>query len=153
MLSERTLRDRLTREQDTLPVLVVTDRFAGAGIAAELTPNRTVRIVTDTEAIATHAGDVDTTVGDPIAAETLTAANAGDVVGAIVVLRRDRHALLAAQLLRTRFDLDHVAVLVDDPDLLDAFEGIATVAVPEGDVLAAAACAQFEDSLAVTHLD
>jgi Trk K+ transport system NAD-binding subunit len=153
MVSERTLRDRLSGEQDRPTVLVVTDRFAGAVIAAELAPTATVGIVTDTDPIADRAGDVDATVGEPTAVETLDAASAADTANAIVALRSDRRALLAAQLLRTRFGLDHVVVLIDDPALEDAFEGIATATVPEGSVLAAEACAQFENSLSVTHLD
>ncbi|MFC6974196.1 NAD-binding protein [Halomicroarcula sp. GCM10025709] len=153
MLSARTFRDRLSGERDRPSVLVVTDRFAGAVIAGELAATAAVGIVTDREPVADRAGDVDATVGDPAAVETLAAASAADVAGAIVALRSDRRALLVAQLLRTRFGLDHVVVLVGDPALEDAFEGIATVTVSEGAVLAAEACAQFENSIEVTHLD
>lgn len=153
MVSRQTLRDTLARGRGPPSVLVVTDRFVGAEIAGELTEIATVGVVTDAESVADRADGTTPTVGDVMAAETLAAADATDADGAVVALTCDRQTMLVAQLLRARFGVRQVTVLVDDPELCDAFDGIATATVTEASVLATETCRQFEPTLDLTVRD
>ncbi|MDS0277500.1 NAD-binding protein [Haloarcula pellucida] len=152
-MSRQTLRDTLARERGPPSVLVVTDRFVGAEIASELTAIATVGVVTDAESVANRADGATPTIGDVTAVETLAAADATDADGAVVALTCDRRTMLVAQLLRARFGVRQVTVLVDDPDLCATFDGIATATVSEAPVLAAETRRQFEPTLDLTVRD
>ncbi|QIO22132.1 NAD-binding protein [Haloarcula sp. JP-L23] len=146
-MSRQKLRDTLARERGPPSVLVVTDRFVGAEIAGELTAIATVGVVTDAESVANREDGTTPTVGDVTAVETLAAADATDADGAVVALTCDRRTMLVAQLLRARFGVSQVTVLVDDPDLCNSFDDIATATVSEAPVLAAETRRRFEPTL------
>ena len=143
------LQDTFERTGGAPSVLVATDRFVGSSIATRLSERANVSAVSDAETVADRANVSAATVGDVIDGETLAAANAEDADLAIVALTCDRQTMLVAQLLRVRFGVDHVTVLVDDPELCEVFDGIATAAVPEASMLVPEICREVETALSV----
>jgi len=127
-----TLQTRLAAAFASSPappsLLVVTDSYVGSTLAADFESVTDVALVTEDEGVAARAPDsVGTEVGDVAAPETL-AAGAGASV-AVVAVRLDRQALLVTQLLRARFDVDAVVVLLNDPERHDILADVATTVV------------------------
>jgi len=99
-------------------LLVVTDSYVGSTLVADFESVADVGLVTDSERVAERAPDgVRTDVGDLTTPGTL--AVGAEATVAVVALGRDRQALLVTQLLRTRFDVGAVVVLLDDPERHD----------------------------------
>ena len=128
--TDMTLRTRLTdtlaRSSTAPSLLVVSDTYVGSALAADFDAVADLALATDRQAVATAAPDgVRTVVGDLTTVETLAAVS--DATVAVLALSRDRRTLLVAQLLRTRFGVDDVVVLLNDPDRGDVFAETATV--------------------------
>jgi trk system potassium uptake protein TrkA len=68
--------------------------------------------------------DVATVRGDPGALATLETADIDPDATVVVATRDDGRNLRIAQLVRTRFDVERVRVLVNTPDRYDAFADI-----------------------------
>ena len=99
-------------------LLVVSDSYLGPTLLSEIEPQDRMQLVTHDAGIAARApDDVGVTVGDVTATDTLEAA--ADADAAVVSLRTDREALLVTQLLRTRFDIGEVLVVLNDPEHRD----------------------------------
>jgi len=82
------------------------------------------------------ASDVTARYIPEISASTLERVGAGEASIAIVASRADGSNLLAAQLLRTRFGIGDVVMLVNDPDRVDSLETLDVEAVCVSDLLA-----------------
>ena len=116
-----TLRTRLEdalADSSAPSLLVVTDSYVGSTLVADFESVADVGLVTDSERVAERAPDgVRTDVDDLTTPGTL--AVGAEATVAVVALGRDRQALLVTQLLRTRFDVGAVVVLLDDPERHD----------------------------------
>jgi Trk K+ transport system NAD-binding subunit len=120
--------DTLARTAGPPALLVVSDSYLGPTLLSEIQPRDGMRLVTHDAGIAARAPtDVDVTVGDVTAVDTLE--RAADVDAAVVSLRTDRETLLVTQLLRTRFDIGDVLVVLNDPEHRDTLSDVATVVV------------------------
>ena len=109
-------------------LLVVSDSYLGPTLLSEIEPQDRMQLVTHDAGIAARApDDVGVTVGDVTATDTLEAA--ADADAAVVSRRTDREALLVTQLLRTRFDIGEVLVVLNDPEHRDTLSDVATVIV------------------------
>lgn len=129
------LEDRLARSPAPPPLLVVSDSHVGSTLATEFATVADVTLLADSDSIASRApDDVRTIVGDVTDRDTLAAADGGV---AVVALRRDRRALLVAQLLRTH-GVEDVVLLLNDPERHDAVAGVATAVVCASSCLSAA---------------
>jgi len=123
------LTDTLARSAKAPSLLVVSDTHVGAALAEDFDAVADVTLVTDRDAVVTAAPDgVPTVVGDVTALDTLSRA-ASDGAVAVLALARDRRALLVRQLLRTRYGVDDVVVLLNDPARRTALSDPATTVV------------------------
>jgi Trk K+ transport system NAD-binding subunit len=141
MKSRTRLGDTSDRPSNEMSLLVVSDSHVGSLLATDIGSAR-VHLITDTTTVAAQAPDsVQTTVGTVTSTETLRIG--ADATAAVIALRRDREALPVAQLVRTRFEIDDLLVLIDDPHRHDAFDDLATTTV------CASAClsAELSDAL------
>jgi len=140
------LADTLAQSVTAPALLVVTDGHVGSSLAADIGGDLDVRLVTERAAVADRTPDgVRTAVGDPTERETLAAV--GDVDIAVVALRRDRQALLVAQLLRTRLGVESVVLLLNDPERHDVVEDVATTVVCASSCLSAELGAAIDRTL------
>ncbi len=115
-------------------------------LASAFEPTADVRLVTDHRSAAGQSPDgVQVTVGDVTSLEAL--ADAADADAAVVALRWDRQAVLITQLLRTRFDLETVIVVLNDPQRREAVEDIATTLVCGSTLLATELRREIETAL------
>ncbi len=129
------LKDTLDRSPTVPSLLVVTDTHAGSTLATEVAATADVTLLADSERVAARTPDgVRAIVGDVTDRTTLTAA---DATVAVVALRRDRRALLVAQLLRTS-GVDDIVLLLNDPERYDAVTDVATAVVCGSSCLSAA---------------
>jgi len=109
-----TLRTRLADKlADSSPsLLVVSDSFVGSLLANDFDAKGDAHLVTDREGVASRVSDsVQTTVGNLTGPHTLGAAADADI--AVIDLQQDRQTLLVAQLLRTRFDINSLVVVLN----------------------------------------
>lgn len=128
MTPRTTIRDTLAQDSGPPRLLIISDNHAGSVLAFEYDASADVSLVTDHEGVAGQVPDgVRVTVGDVTTLDVLQ--DAADATAAVVALRSDRRALLATQLLRTRFDVDPIVVLLNDPQRRSAIEDIATAVV------------------------
>jgi len=138
-----TLRTRLTEtlaRSSTAPrLLVVSDTYAGATLAADFDAAADVTLVTDRDAVAaaTPAG-IRTVVGDVTALGTLAPADADEATVAVLALGSDRRTLLVRQLLRTRFGVEDIVALLNDPERRELFADVGTTVVCGSTALSAA---------------
>jgi len=148
-MTQDTSPDTLARPAGPPVGLVVSDSYLGPALISGFEPRDDVRLVTGDPAIAARApDDVDVTVGDVTAVDTLEGAVENDT--AVVGLRTDRETLLVTQLLRTRFDVDEVVVVVNHPERRDALLDVATDVVSGPDCLSAALRRRIEPAAAGT---
>lgn len=127
MKARTRLENTIDRSPEETSLLVVSDSHVGSLLAADIDSVRT-HLITDSSTVALQTPDnVRKTVGNVTSAEIL-GAGAG-ATAAVVALQRDRQALLVAQLLRTRFEIDELLISVNDPQRREAFEDIATTIV------------------------
>ena len=132
------LTDRLTGSSTVPSLLVVSDSHVGATLAADLDV-AAVTVVTDRDAVAAVAPDgVRTVVGDVTTLKTFAAADADEATVAVLALDHDRRTLLVRQLLRTRFDVEDVVVVLNDPERRVALTDASTSIVCGPTCLAAA---------------
>jgi len=132
------LPDRLTSESTAPSLLVVSDSRVGATLAADIDAID-IHLVADCESDVARVPDaVRTTVGDVTTLETLATADADEATAAVLALGSDRRALLVAQLLRTRFGVDDVVALLNDPERHDALTDTGVTVVCASSCLAAA---------------
>jgi Trk K+ transport system NAD-binding subunit len=135
-MTQDTLSDALARTAGPPAVLVVSDSYLGSTLVSGFEPRDDVRLVTTDAAIAAQApDDVDVTVGEVTAIDTLDGAATADV--AVIGLRTDRKTLLVTQLLRTQFDLEEVVVVLNNPDRRDTLSAVATTVVSGPECLSA----------------
>ena len=122
------LRDMLARDTGPPRLLIISDSHVGSALASAFDTDVDARLVTDHEGVAeTVRDDVDVTVGDLTALETLREAD--DATAAVVALRRDRQAILVTQLLRAHLDIEEIVVLLNDPQRREAIEDVAAAVV------------------------
>jgi hypothetical protein len=138
--------DRGERGDDSR-VLVVGGGQVGRRVAERLAADRPVHHV-DTEATAvaepsrheaSHAPDL-----TRVEALAATGVDAGDV--AVVATGADGRNLLVTQLLRTRFGVERVHVLVEDPRTADGFDLPGVEVLPVAEVLSRAVVAAWTDA-------
>jgi len=124
------LTDTLVRSSTTPSLLVVSDSHVGAALAADFDAETAVTLATDRDAVAAVAPDaVRTVVGDVTTLGTLGAADADEATVAVLALGSDRRTLLVRQLLRTRFGVQDVVALLNDPKRRAALTDHATTVV------------------------
>ncbi len=141
------LLDRITGSSTTPSLLVISDSHAGVALTAgfDVAP---VTLVTDRDTVATAAPDgVSTVVGDVTTHETLATADASEATVAVLALGRDRQTLLARQLLRTRFSVEDIVVLLNNPKRRAALNDAATTVVCGSTCLASALGDAVEQTL------
>ena len=127
-MTQNPFPDTLARTAGPPALLVVSDSYLGPTLLSEIEPRDGTRLVTHDDGIAARApDDVGVSVGDVTAVDTLEAA--ADVDAAVVSLRTDRETLLVTQLLRTRFDIEEVLVVLNDPEHRATLSDVATVIV------------------------
>jgi len=137
MTLRNSLENTLARSSTAPALLVVTDSHVGSTLAADFDATVDVSLLTDRESVAAQAPDsVRTVIGDMTDNETLASVSSAAV--AVVALRRDRQALLVTQLLRTRFGIESVVVLLNDPRRHEAVAELAT------DVVCRSTCLSVE---------
>lgn len=152
MLSQLSLRDPPSEPTGLPTILVVSDCHVGSTMVTQLAAHVDVRLVTDRTIVAQHAPDrVTVEVGDPISIDTLRAAKANEVDIGVVAMTADRRNLLTAQLLRTRFGVDDVTILLNDPQYRDAIDDVATRTICGSSVLASALRTAVESPLQRTE--
>lgn len=102
-------------------VLVVGGGHVGHAIASSLATTGDVTLVDDSESICGRAEDADISMycGNPVDAGVLASAGADGADVAVVATPVDSQTFLATQHLRTRFDIDAIVALADDPELAD----------------------------------
>jgi Trk K+ transport system NAD-binding subunit len=107
---------------DAERVVIVGGGHVGRRLAEQLAPVWSVHHVDETTAVAHSDGYETTPVPDVTALAGLAAAGvtADDV--AVVLTGRDSRSLLVTQLLRTKFGVERVCVVLDDPRNRDAFD-------------------------------
>lgn len=152
MLAKMSLRDPPSKTNGPATILVVSDCHAGSTVAGQLAAHADVRLVTDRTSVARHAPDgVSVEVGDPTAIDMLRAAGADEADTGVVAMTTDRRNLLATQLLRTRFGVDDVTILLNDPQYRDAIDDVATRTICGSSILASALRTAVESSLQRTE--
>lgn len=103
-------------EEDPPDYCVLGDGHVGVSLARGLLARgHTVALVADTALPADLTGQE----GDPCDIEVLRDAGVADAASVIVATSRDSRNLLAAQLVRTHFDVPEIRVLVNAPDRSD----------------------------------
>lgn len=102
-------------------LLVLGGGHVGHSVAESLVTDGTVTFVDESDAVCDRAENdgIETHCGKPADAETLADVDAADADAAIVATETDTETFLAAQLLRTRFGVDTVVAMADDPELAD----------------------------------
>ncbi|WP_324664072.1 NAD-binding protein [Haloarcula sediminis] len=146
-----TLRTRLEDTLDRSPaapsLLVVSDSHVGSTLATEFAATADTSLVADSERVAARTPDsVRTIAGDVTDRDTLAAA-AVDGAVAVVALRRDRRALLVAQLLWTHADIRDCILLLNDPQRHDAVADVSTAVVCGSSCLSSALGDAVEQTL------
>lgn len=115
--------------------LVVGGGHVGRTVAAHLNDDYDVALVSRNEEVVarTTRGGVTAHHVEEIDAKTLDEVGAGEVSVAVAAAEDDGRNFLVAQLLRTRFDVGHVVIRVDDREKLDSFDDldVETVCVPD----------------------
>jgi len=127
------MEEWLAEESEQPAVLVVGDGHVTASLVEELSGYPALAVATDDPVVVRtgRAGDETTVVeGDPTATETLRAAEAGSATLGVVTLADDGRSMLAARLLRARFDVETVISTVEDPTV-DRTADVETVCVSE----------------------
>jgi len=133
------LPDRITGSSTARSLLVVSDTHVGSALAADFDGAAGVTLVTDRDAVATAAPDgVRTIVGDVTTRDVLSAVDADETTIALLALESDRQTLLVRQLLRTRFGVEDVVVLLNDPGRRAALADATTTVICGSTCLAAA---------------
>lgn len=123
-----------TDTEEPTPVLVVGQE-AAKGLADHLAEEWPVRLLSDDRSVVESA-DTESMESRHVefnAAELEP--HAYDADSAVIVAERDRAGLLIAQLLSSVCNVDRVSVRVDDPENLDAFEGLDCQVIETGPVL------------------
>lgn len=112
-------------------VLVLGGGHLGRGLADELAGENDVTLVDENEAIVNRANTNGVTAlcAEPTDVDALRTAGVAGTDLAVVATTTDRQNVLATQLLRTRFGVEDVVVLVNDPDVREAVESLGTEAV------------------------
>lgn len=111
---------------DRTTVAVVGGGSIGGALARDLSDDDVdVRFLDASEGAIerARARDIDAYLGEPTDRDSLARITEDSVDVAIVADHSDRRTILAAQLLRTAFDCEVVA-LVSDPDNLEAIEAV-----------------------------
>lgn len=135
-MTQDTPPDTLARTAGPPALFVVSDSYLGPALVAGFEPRDDTRLVTHDAAIAAQApDDVDVTVGDVTAVDTLDGAAEAEV--AVIALRTDRETLLVTQLLRTRFEVAETVVVLNNPERRDTLSDIATTVVSGPECLSA----------------
>lgn len=117
MLPNRKESDSAGEVEETAHYVLGGDHV-GVAISERLQASgRRVAIVDE----AYEPGDVPTFVGDPTDVDVLSDAGVESASTVVVTMRSDRRNLLVAQLVRARFDVPRIVVLVNDPDRLPLF--------------------------------
>ena len=114
--------------------LVVGGGYVGRTVASHLSDEYDVTFVSRNRQVAerTEPDGVSAHHVDEIDANALREVDAGDASLAVVASVEDGVNFLVAQLLRTRFDVEHVVIRIDDHEKLDSFDDldVETVCVP-----------------------
>lgn len=111
---------------DRTTVAVVGGGSIGGALARDLNDDDVdVRFLDASEGAIerARARDIDAYLGEPTDRDSLARITEDSVDVAVVADHSDRRTILAAQLLRTAFDCEVVA-LVSDPDNLEAIEAV-----------------------------
>ncbi|WP_135805673.1 NAD(P)-binding protein [Halorussus marinus] len=118
--------------------LVVGGGHVGRLLAERLATDYEVTFLATAPEAAQRADESTVTARhvEEISAETLDRIGAGEASLAVVASRTDGSNLLAAQLLRTRFGVDRILMLVNDPDRVDSLETLDVDAVCASDLVA-----------------
>jgi len=121
---------------DPRRALVVGGGHVGRLLADRLAADYDVTFVATAPEAAERAGVSDARYVREITAGTLERIGADEAAVAIVASRADGSNLLAAQLLRTRFGVEDVVMLVNDPDRADSLGTLDVEVICVSDLLA-----------------
>lgn len=137
MISLTRLRERVDDDVDPPSVLVISDCHVGSEVVRTLHRAANACLVTDHDGVAGQTPeDISVVVGDGRDGAVLRDAGAEQTDLALVSMRTDHCALLVTQLLRTRFDVETVVVVLNDPQNRAAFEPVASTVICGSRVLA-----------------
>lgn len=122
----KSLVSRTDDGPDRPSVLVVGGNYLGTTLASNLAEEYEVTFLSREPGPVERAARDDVTAHhvDSVDAQAFQRAGADRASVAIAVAEQDSVNLLAAQLLRTTFDVEYVVVRVNHPDRVDSFEDL-----------------------------
>lgn len=134
-ITSLTRRTRTMVSRGDEHVLVLGSGPLGRELASTLSADVTVTLVDDDEGVVQRVREngISAHCAKPTDVNALQELEAAKADLAVVATASDRQSVLATQLLRSRFGIDDVVVLVNDPDVGEAVEplDVETVCVPE----------------------
>ncbi|CQR50598.1 MULTISPECIES: NAD(P)-binding protein [Haloferax] len=118
MTSNHSVADERLTDCEQRTYHVLGGGHLGSAVARHLRADgRAVRVVDELH----DRSETDGVRGDPADVRTLTEADVASASTVVVATASDSRNLLIAQLVRARFDVEHVVVLVNTPDRFEMF--------------------------------